>query len=90
MNLLELAKLKGEKSISDMSTEELIEHLRATRERRRTPLPKECSAVRAKAPKEAKKAKTLSNKIQDAQNLDTILSTMNKDQLAEFLAKMGS
>ena len=90
MNLLELAKLNGEKSISDMSTEELIEHLRATRERRRTPLPKESTAVKAKTATEAKKSKTLSSKIQAAQDLDSILSTMSKEQLAQFLSKMES
>ena len=86
MNLLELSKLKGEKSISEMSTEELIEHLRATRERRRTPLPKEATAVRVAT---KKSDKTLSKKIKDAQDISKLTSEMTQEQMMELLAKLG-
>ena len=86
MNLLELAKLKGEKSISDMSTEELIAHLRETRERRRTPLPKEATVVRVAT---KKSDKTLSKKIKDAQDISKLASEMTQEQMMELLAKLG-
>lgn len=51
MNLEELSKIVGLKSISDMTDDELREHCRVVRRSRTTP------KIVEKAPKEAKKAK---------------------------------
>jgi len=78
-NLLDLALITGHKSISDMSDEELHEHLQAIRQSRRTP------KGPPKATKAASKPKgTPAHKAPELPDIDNL----SPEQAAALLAKI--
>ena len=82
-NLNDLAHITGQKSISDMTDDELREHLRSTRRSR-----KETKVSDTKL-SEKPTAQSKSTKKKPEPNLDSLLNSMSQEQLALMAKLLG-
>lgn len=91
-NLQDLAELTGHKSISDMTTEELREHLRVIRQSRRETKKSDLRmSESAIAGSESKLKKTTKKKTPGKDTaLEAMLGALSPEQLAAFIEKMNS
>lgn len=86
MNLLHLSKLTSHKSVSEMSTQELMDHMASVRTLRLLPRPtassKKAASLEGDAPSTPKKSKPRAPKMPDP-------SKMSQADIEKLLAQLG-